>query len=714
MSSYSRNITRLKQSGRARLQERQQNNVNRAAWDGKAAIAQADQLATFSKTLGDNLVEWKKEQNIAEELAGKRQRQKEESERVAREARMSQLELKQANISKQRKLQEEALVEAEKRFRLDKNREALAAEIAKVKQMELEYEAAATEMTDLKGADVKPEADRLRMMSPHKQVGYVKEKLRVFKETLPDKVANRMINSEVPIQLEGIEPFTPKSLTENNIHNLPMQEAAVVAITDKIVENAGVYGYSDEMLELAGVHDAIQKVKDDHMGKARKNYNIDASDRQLMQAAIEFANIQDPTGDDVYLLFLKAKGTTDKDGVMLTNAKAWAQVHKVLVKNANHDPNYAKKIAKLPLPEALRKKLGAKEGTTFGEQWPTRMSALTTDIKKGYKETVNAEKGYLEAAGTELENRIIQTQRQTGEEFTPTRLNEIADQFGALGLPVPDSILNYNSQAERDYDSDKKELELIKGYNGGGLYPRDLVGRHPKLVGELMKEALEFEKMEVGKKGEWGKKAYEEIGGSLGITFKSQGMDDATKRKNPIFANAQDAAFRDFQRRYLAARAAGATDQEAYDLVMTGPGGIMNDLAKGNGTLGEAGTGSKYILTTQERIKRDRDESFELTERLDNVNEARKQIKPNLGQAELYLRSAVLTGSEPYLKILTDAVVNGKPLYGLGASPDVEKALAYYDGVASAYPGFTGLQLLNWQILAAQAEAAKQGGTENE
>ena len=54
---------------------------------------------------------------------------------------MSQLELKQANISKQRKLQEEALVEAEKRFRLDKNREALAAEIAKVKQMELEYEA---------------------------------------------------------------------------------------------------------------------------------------------------------------------------------------------------------------------------------------------------------------------------------------------------------------------------------------------------------------------------------------------------------------------------------------------------------------------------------------------------------------------------------------------------------------------------------------------
>ena len=35
----------------------------------------------------------------------------------------------------------------------------------------------------------------------------------------------------------------------------------------------------DEMLELAGVHDEIQKVKDDHMAKARKNYNIDASDK---------------------------------------------------------------------------------------------------------------------------------------------------------------------------------------------------------------------------------------------------------------------------------------------------------------------------------------------------------------------------------------------------------------------------------------------------
>ena len=704
--TYSQNISRLKASGRSRLTERQQNNLNRASWDGQAAVEQADSLAKFSKTLGDNLVEWKKEQIKKDELSGMRQRQKDEAERVTAEAKMSQLELKQANITKQRKAQEEIVFEQEKRFKRDKNRDALAAEIAKVKQMEIEYESTANEMQDIKGAlHGKSEADRLRLMSPHKQVGYVKEKLRVFKETLPDKVTHSMLTSETPIHLEGIEPFTAKELTENNQHSLPMKEAAVTALTDQIVEAAGVYGYSDEMLELAGVHDAIQKVKDDQMKKHRADYNIDASDRQKMLAATEYANVKNPDGDDVYLLFLKMKGTTGEDGTVgLTNAEAWGQVHQVLVKNANHDPRYAIKIAKLPLPEALRVKLGAKKGTTFGQQWPTRMSALSQDIKKGYKASVDAEKGYLEAAGDELENKMITEQRKTGEEFTQTQLNDIAAEYGKLGLKVPDSILNYNSQAARNYAKDKRELETIKGLNGGGLYPRDLQNRHPKLVGELMKEALEFQKLEVGKKGEWGKKAYEEIGGSLGITFKSEGQDNVTKRKNPTFANSQDSAFRDFQRRYIAARAKGMTEEEAYDHVMTkGPNPIMGDLAKGSGGFGKEP--SKYILTTRERIAQGRTESKELTERLDNVNEAKQEIKPQLNNAEVYLRTDVLDGSEPYLTVLTDALANGKPIYGLRASAEVEKAMAYYNGVAYSYPGFTGIQLLNWQIKAAKMQA---------
>ena len=41
----------------------------------------------------------------------------------------------------------------------------------------------------------------------------------------------------------------------------------------------------------------------------------------------------------------------------------------------------------MELPEALRKQLGAKPGTTYGDQWPQRMSTLKSDIKKGFKET---------------------------------------------------------------------------------------------------------------------------------------------------------------------------------------------------------------------------------------------------------------------------------------------------------------------------------------
>jgi len=126
----------------------------------------------------------------------------------------------------------------------------------------------------------------------------------------------------------------------------------------------------------------------------------------------------------------------------------------------------------------------------------------------------------------------------------------------------------------------------------------------------------------------------------------------------------------------------------------------MGDLAKGSGGFGKEP--SKYILTTRERIAQGRTESKELTERLDNVNEAKQEIKPQLNNAEVYLRTDVLDGSEPYLTVLTDALANGKPIYGLRASAEVEKALAYYNGVAYSYPGFTGIQLLNWQIKAAK------------
>ena len=692
----------MKASGRTRLAERNQNNINRAAWDGQVAIDQADSLAKFSKTLGDNIVEWKQEQNKKDELSGMRQRQKDEAERVTNEAKLSQLELRQANITKQRKLQEEAVAEQEKRFRLDKNRQALAEEIAKVKQMELQYEAAANEMQEIKGVlHGKSEADRIRLMSPHKQVGYVKEKLRVFKETLPDKVKRTLLTSETPIKLEGMEPFTAKELTENNMHNLPMHEAAVHALTDQIVEAAGVYGYSDEMLELAGVHEAIQKVKDDQMAVHRANYNKDASDNQLMQAAIEYGNIEVPTGDDVYLLFLKAKGgTNDKGTVGRTNAQAWAEVHKVLVKNSNGNPNYAKKIAAMELPEALRIKLGAKKGTTFGQQWPPRISALSRDIKKGAKAVADAENDWLKAQGTILENKIISTQQKTGEEFTPTQLNEIEEKFGKLGLPIPPSILKYNSQAQREYDDDKKAMAIQKGLNGGGLYPHDLQNLHPKLVGELMPEALKFEKLEAGEKGTEGAKAYERIGALLGKTFKSQGQDLLTRRKNDDFAAAHDAAFEEWQRIYLESRDRGASAAEAYTAATDGPGGVVQDLVQG--------MDSKYVTTTKERLDRAKDESFALTERLDNVDRARDEIKPQLKNAEVFLRSQTLQGSEPYLKILTDAITNGKPIYGLRATDEVEQALAYYNGVASAYPGFTGIQLLNWQIAAAKLQVDKE------
>lgn len=679
MPTYAENIQNLKTSSRARLSEAQQNNINRAKWDGEAGIKQADQLAAFSKTLGNTLVDWKKEQIKKDQIKGLRERQKDRSQRSVNLLRKAQLE----------------------------------EQIADAKAQSQEYAILEAELVELKGALGVEEAERLRQLDPWAQVGYVKEKLREMKETLPDKVAHAMANSERQIQFQGLEPFSPKSLKDNGITMLPLHEAAVNTITDDIVQAAGINGYSDEMLELSSMNDTIQKTKDDYMSKARQRFNIESSFKTRQKAAKEYLSIENPTADDVYKLFLRYSSTVDSKGNVLGNIGGWDEVYKTLQSAAKGDPKYADKIGDMELPEYLRKKLGAEPGTTFKKQWPGRIKQLKAAIKDQNVKEIKKEKEYLDSQVTALTNKWKTKQQENGREWTPTELDIISKEYSRLGASVPDEILNYNNQSFRDYNKDKRELEVIKGLNGGGLYPHDLQGRNPKIVGELMPAALKFEEEKIGESSTWGSKAKEEIEGSLSETFKGMALKD--KRESPVFSNSRDSAFKDFQQKFLDARSKGASPEEAYDIAMTGPTGVMKDLEKGLGdSLGRGG--SKHILTTKQRLARDRNESQELTERMDAVNDAKIEVRDNLDQATLYLRTKVLDGSEPYLTVLSEALANGQPIYGIRATTKVKQALAYYNGVAYSYSGFTGIQLLNWQIQAAKVEAdkTKKEGTANE
>ena len=96
-----------------------------------------------------------------------------------------------------------------------------------------------------------------------------------------------MQNSEKAITMQGVT-FTPKELRENNIQGLPFKEAAIHVIGEDLKDAAGIYKYSPEIRRLAGTPDAIQKAKDQQLGKFRERYNIDASAQTRSQAVLEW------------------------------------------------------------------------------------------------------------------------------------------------------------------------------------------------------------------------------------------------------------------------------------------------------------------------------------------------------------------------------------------------------------------------------------------
>ena len=100
----------------------------------------------------------------------------------------------------------------------------LAEEFEDAKAQDTRYQEIKAEMLDLAGTSAYPDADRIAKLSPWQQVGYAKEKLRVFNETFEDKLAHAMQNSEKAIKLQGIT-FTPKRLHDNNIQAFPIERS---------------------------------------------------------------------------------------------------------------------------------------------------------------------------------------------------------------------------------------------------------------------------------------------------------------------------------------------------------------------------------------------------------------------------------------------------------------------------------------------------------
>ena len=229
MSSYDRNIERLRAGERANVQTANTQRTNMANTMGTRGINEANKLAAELEDLSPTLKKLRNEQ-------------------VKRHLERGRLDaVRQSNVDA-KKLKE------------------LEIEIAGLKEIDTRYHEIKEEMLKLSGPDIYPEADRITHLSPLEQVGYMNEKLRVFKETYPDKLDHVMANSEKAVKIQNMT-FTPKQLHDNNIHGLPFKEAALVEMSDDIMKNAGLDKFSPEMLEYAGVNETIQKAKEDNLAK---------------------------------------------------------------------------------------------------------------------------------------------------------------------------------------------------------------------------------------------------------------------------------------------------------------------------------------------------------------------------------------------------------------------------------------------------------------
>jgi len=649
MSSYDRNIERLRAGERANVQQGNTQRTNMANTMGTRGINEAKKLAAELEDLSPTLKKLRDEQ-------------------VKRNLERGRLDaVRQSNVDA-KKLKE------------------LEIEIAGLKEIDTRYHEIKEEMLKLSGPDIYPEADRIAHLSPLEQVGYMNEKLRVFKETYPDKLDHVMANSEKAVRIQNMT-FTPKQLHDNNIHGLPFKEAALVEMSDDIMKNAGLDKFSPEMLEYAGVNETIQKAKEDNLAKYRKRFNVEASSNTRSKAELSWKT-GPKSGEDIHNFLVKTGATMDKDNNQLGYPGAWTALESLLVSEGvnGYDDEYAIKILNQPMPDALAKKLGVPKGTTYAQQWPNKGVALQLRIQQGIKKSLDAENDWLKTAGTKKENEFIKEVRENG--MTEQRANEYKAWYGEFGLPIPNDIKNWESRRDIGVRESEQQIEAILGYNKGRITHAELDQFHPEAALPYREKADRFEKAALTDFG-----AEKKIKAVLDNTFADMGIK--ANEKSLAYIEANENAKADFLAKRNRLIGMGYDAKTADHLALYAQMGEIQD-AEGNPIPGEIGViteieakkmGSKYATF-----------GFQVENSIGTDRRNVRQI--NLGKKEILedrnvLTSKVIGGN--YGEKQLASIKNNLEKYGMKGLYRDRNALNYYRGLArgrdETWPSIVDAQL---------------------
>ena len=673
MSSYKSNIERLRQ-GEARHSQQEQNyRTESARISGQAGIEHVRDINNKLSAFSGTIKEWRREDI-----------EKKKQEGIA--------EARQAEVDKAKNLSENA--KRLKALEDANNTGLLLAEFEDAKAQDTAYQELKASMLKSGGESVFPDADRIAQLSPWQQVGYAQEKLRVFNETFPDKLAHSLANSEKPITLGGIT-FTPQELRDNNLA-LPMKEAAIQVLSEDIKKAAQIDRFSPEMLRLSKTNDSIQKAKDAQFAEHRQRYNIESSANTRGKALLEW-NRSEKTGEDLHRLILINGNTVDKNNKVLGNTGSLDTVFGILTKEGieNHNPEIADHYANLPLPVSLARKLGAKPGTTYGQQWPGRFASMKKAIKEGYVKAVNDEEKFINAAGTELTNEF-KTKAREGA-LTSQEVNDYKRKYGELGLPIPGDVTNYETLSDRDQREDEDSIEALMASQNGYISHEQLDAFHPIAALEHREKATKLEEGALKKHD-----ADKKIKAHLDTAFTNMGIKG--NEKSPAYVEAMANAKADYANKYnqyiamgyssaqashLALHAQQVTDKETGE-VLPDSMGVLHEI-KTNGE------NSKYVITGQSLEKELKPGHL----RVARIRGAKQEILEDPNS----VTTKVIGGDYGHRQITT--IAENVEKHGRRGLYMDKGALQYYEGIAR---GRNARQGGWWGIVDAQLKAAGHKG----
>ena len=674
--SYDRNIERLKANQSAVSQQEQRQIIEAGNASANRRISDAKSIIDGLEKFSPALEKMQKERIARLEAEGR------EAVAKDREAKLTQLD------ENTRKLQE---------IELARSTGELAFEFEDAEAQELVYQQLKAEVLAAGGPDSYYDAERLAQLSPHQQVGYAKEKLRMFSEAYPGMLQHELMNSTEVINLNGIK-FTPAELRDNNLA-LPMKEAAINIMQRRILERSGIHQYSDEMLRLTKTNEAIAKAKDTLMATHKSRYNVQSSQNVRNRANIQWDVAgQKPggvTGQDLQLFLLTTGNTVNNKNQQLGNAGGWDHVMGKLktIGIQKNDPAYADKIGNLVIPDGLAIQVGARKGSTFAEHWPSRFSQLKKDIKKGYGQQIDAERDYQKAQGealvVEFTDAATQSHKQ-GAELSTQEVNEWKNKFSTIGLPIPESITKYETATMRDEREDKQQIEALMASQKGYITNEQLDSFHPIAALEYREKAKRLEKAALQEFD-----AEKKIKAHLDTAFTNMGIKG--NEKSPAYVEAMANAKADYAIKYNQYVAMGYPPAQASHHALHSPQ-VINPETKepipdSMGVLAEIkanGEGSKYVMTGQS-IERDIKPGHI---RVARIHSGKKEMRddPNI------IFNGTIGGSYGQKQI--DSVIKNIEKHGVNKGLNIDKgAIQYYKGLSSGR-GNNWMGLLDAQLKA--------------